>query len=174
MFLRGAVCAFSRQLEVAATDQLLQLFGPSSQATNFQYTAAHLRLGGLGHEGHLKKDRGTGKGELADVIAALTCAQRLGQEAGLDTGQSPVLTITDNHMLRSFVLSGGLVSCERSSMHRHRLCSSRKHNNRAWSLQSLDEWTLAYLQLAARPRVLNIMSCFRGLQLQRSAQSTID
>jgi hypothetical protein len=124
--LCGAVCAFSRQLEEAASDQLLQLFGPISLAPNFQCTATHLRLGGLGHEGALKKDRGTGKGELTDVIAALTCAQRLGQDAGLDTGQSPVLLITDNHMLRKFVLSGGLVSCERSSMHQHGLCRNCK------------------------------------------------
>lgn len=88
----------------------MRLFGPSSTAPHFHYSAAHLRLGGLGHEGQLKQDRGTGKGELADVITGLSCAQRLSQGAGLDTGQVPVLLITDNHMLRSFVLSGGLVS----------------------------------------------------------------
>jgi hypothetical protein len=100
----------SAALEEAASQQLAQLFGPGSQAPGFQYVAAHLRLGGLGHEGRLKKDRGTGKGELADVIGGLSCAQKLGQGVGLNTNEVPVLLITDNHMLRSFVLSGGLVS----------------------------------------------------------------
>jgi hypothetical protein len=58
----------------------------------------------------LKTDRGTGRGELADVITALSCAQHLGEKAGLESGQTPVLLITDNNMLRSFVLRGGLVS----------------------------------------------------------------
>jgi hypothetical protein len=100
----------SAALEEAASQQLAQLFGPGSQAPGFQYVAAHLRLGGLGHESRLKKDRGTGKGGLADVIGALSCAQKLGQGVGLNTNEVPVLLITDNHMLRSFVLSGGLVS----------------------------------------------------------------
>jgi hypothetical protein len=98
-------------------EQLLQLFGPDSRL--FSYAAAHLRLGGLGHECGLRRDRGTGRGELADTIAALTCARRLGQQAGMEVAanssvagdlKAPVLLITDQHMLRSFVLSGGLVS----------------------------------------------------------------
>jgi hypothetical protein len=100
----------STALESAVKQQLLQLFGSDSQTAGFQYAAAHLRLGGLGHEGHLKKDRGTGGGELVDTIAGLTCAQRLGQGAGLDSNRTPVLLITDNHMLRSFIISGELVS----------------------------------------------------------------
>ena len=100
----------SAELAEAANRQLLQLYGPASQAPGFTYVAAHLRLGGLGHEGRLKRDRGTGRGELADVIAALQCSAQLGPGAGVDTRRVPVLMITDNHNLRNFIISGGLVS----------------------------------------------------------------
>lgn len=105
----------SAVLEQAADSQLLQLYGNSSRAPEFAYVAAHLRLGGLGHEGHLAQDRGTGRGPLADLITALRCAEYLGD--GVYSAKVPVLTITDNHMLRGFIMSGALVSTAVDSLH---------------------------------------------------------
>jgi len=104
------VLSCSAQLDAAADEQLLTLFGADSQSPDFAFAAAHLRWGGLAHEGHLKHDRGTGKGELADVVAAVGCSRQLGQAVGINTSHVPVVLITDNHMLRSFIMTGGLVS----------------------------------------------------------------
>lgn len=44
------------------------------------------------------------------MIAAVSCSRQLGQAAGINTSQLPVVLITDNHMLRRFIMTGGLVS----------------------------------------------------------------
>eukprot|EP00879_Flechtneria_rotunda_P009176 GHRR01009606.1.p1 GENE.GHRR01009606.1~~GHRR01009606.1.p1 ORF type:complete len:229 (+),score=42.96 GHRR01009606.1:840-1526(+) len=111
-----AACLFnhlfkpSSELAESIRSHLEELFGPRSSMPGFNYVAMHLRLGGLEHENKLPDERGSGQGPLHDVIEGLRCARKLGDQTGVNTSEIPVLLITDNHELRSFIVEGGLAN----------------------------------------------------------------
>lgn len=68
-----------------------------------QYAAVHLRLGGF--QGEAEHERG--KGPLKNFAAAVRCAHQLLQDNGL-SNRAPLLMITDNQHLRTFLAAGHL------------------------------------------------------------------
>lgn len=159
----GGVGATTQQTQSRLQDS--STIDSSTALPTLAYAAAHLRLGGQGHEGLLKRGRGTGRGELADVITALGCARQLlaashssscqdssgtltssQQVTGVDAQSSnplpQVLLVTDNHVLRSFVLAGGLVSLSECCCAAAGWCASLQWAAELWQLQSVSDTLL--------------------------------
>lgn len=78
------------------------MFGSASP----RYVALHLRLGGLPGEVEFKEARG-GSTPFHNMMKAVSCANRMAKHKGID---QPVMVVTDNHELRSFLR----VRCPRS------------------------------------------------------------
>lgn len=106
-FSHDAVCLWQRllrpidALERRADALLLQMYGQRSP----QYVGVHLRFGGLIGEG----DQERGKSPLLNFIDAVSCARRLAHSASV-TQATPILVITDNHHLRTFLQAGSIPS----------------------------------------------------------------
>lgn len=102
----STACTWARLFKPAddviaqAEQQLQQLYG-SSNVT--QYVAIHLRLGGF--TGEAEHERGSGP--LKNFAGAVRCANRLAQQHNISSS-TPLLMVTDNHHLRSFIREGHL------------------------------------------------------------------
>lgn len=72
----------SNDVQAAAQQQLVQLYGPAAQRLGFQYVAVHMRLGGMAQEATLKSSKGGRNGPLQDMIRGLQCIQKLGESSG--------------------------------------------------------------------------------------------
>lgn len=101
----STACVWSRLFKPTAdiltqADQELQrLYGSRVP----KYVAAHLRLGGF--TGEAEHERG--KGPLKNFAAAVRCANQLAAQHGVNSS-APVLMVTDNEHLRTFLSPGHL------------------------------------------------------------------
>jgi hypothetical protein len=82
-----------------AEQELMRLFNSSRP----QYVAVHLRLGGFTGE----REHERGKGPLKNFAGAVRCANQLAHEQNISSS-TPILMVTDNQHLRSFLREGQL------------------------------------------------------------------
>lgn len=87
--------------------------GTGVAAEGLRYIAVHLRLGGFAGEPeaqHRGRDRWSGAGNhLRDLVFSLHCGRSAARNASVPVSASaPLLLITDNDVLRRFVVEGGL------------------------------------------------------------------
>lgn len=82
----AACCLCSDEVQALAQQQLERLYGPRARQPGFQYTAVHMRLGGMKHEASLQFSKGSGNGPVVDLAHGITCIKNLG---GLPTAQQP-------------------------------------------------------------------------------------
>lgn len=106
-FSHEAACLWQRLLrpidviEQRADAVLLQMYSQRRP----QYVGVHLRFGGFIGEG----DEERGKSPLLNFMHAVSCARSLAQRASI-AQTTPVLVVTDNHRLRTFLQAGSIPS----------------------------------------------------------------
>lgn len=84
-----------------ADQELQRMYGNSSA----RYVAVHLRLGGFTGEGEHER----GKGPLKNFAGAIRCANQLARQSNISSS-TPILLVTDNHHLRTFIQGDNLLN----------------------------------------------------------------
>jgi hypothetical protein len=121
----------TKGIKAAAQQELMRLYNSSSP----RFVAVHLRLGGFTGEGEHER----GQGPLKNFAGAVRCATQLAREHNISSS-TPILMVTDNQHLRSFLREGhllGVVSPDGDAVHLD-LAPALDHNLTSHSISVVD------------------------------------